>query len=227
MSLQDKIFELLKKTVAMLERNNIDYYIDGGTLLGAKRDGEIIKWDDDADIIILGSLKDVEKTDNLDWLKVVGGWKLFDTKNEYPVKTWKLHCQNVKKNNIKLSRPQIYKEGSKTYVKGAKCDYSVPFIDVNVIDYDDDGYLKYIEGNKQYWGTMHKVSTVFPLTEIEIRGTKFKAPNNIHQYLMTEYGEYWTVKKYNHGFNKEFKQKDMPDQNLQWVNHKPKIIKKN
>jgi hypothetical protein len=223
----DSIFNLLKKTVEMLEQNNIDYYLDGGTLLGAKRSGDIIKWDDDADIVILGSLHNLKKINNLEWIKEVGGWKVFDTTNAYPIKSWNMHCQEVKKVNPKWGRPMIYKEGSKTYIKGAKCKYSVPWIDVFKVDYDDDGLVKYLEDNTQYWSTTHKVSTVFPLAEIKIRGHTFKCPNNTHQYLINEYGEYWIEKKYNHGFNKEYTKKDMTDQKLQWVNYKPKIIKKN
>lgn len=225
MKTSDKIFNLLKKTAKFLEDNKIDYYLDGGTLLGAKRDGDIIEWDDDADIVILGSLENVRKSDGLDWIKVQGGWKLFDTSNEYPVKNWKLHCNDFKKKNPHLSRREVFKQGKHTYVKGALCEYSVPFIDVGVVDYDFDGMVKYLDNGIQYWSTAHPVHTVFPLQKIKIRDTEFACPSDTHKYLMNEYGEYWITKKYNHGFNPDYKKKDMPDQKLQYKNYKPKIIK--
>lgn len=47
------IFPILKTLCRTLEENNIRYFLAGGTLLGAVRDGEIIKHDKDFDIDIL------------------------------------------------------------------------------------------------------------------------------------------------------------------------------
>ena len=44
--IKDNLFNILD----ILEDNNIAYWIDYGTLLGAARDGKIITWDNDADI---------------------------------------------------------------------------------------------------------------------------------------------------------------------------------
>lgn len=47
--------KLLRRMDAVFQEANIRYWIIGGTLLGAVRDGGIIPWDDDADVGVLAS----------------------------------------------------------------------------------------------------------------------------------------------------------------------------
>lgn len=48
----DLIYEEFKFTIEILDRNKIPYYIEGGTLLGAIRNGGLIPNDDDIDIAV-------------------------------------------------------------------------------------------------------------------------------------------------------------------------------
>ena len=59
----NKIYPLLKKTVTMLDKHNIDYWATGGTLLGTIRSKGMVQWDDDIDIAI--NLKDVSNLEDL------------------------------------------------------------------------------------------------------------------------------------------------------------------
>ena len=43
------IYDIVKFSIELFERENIEYFIDGGTLLGCVRDGGQIPWDNDAD----------------------------------------------------------------------------------------------------------------------------------------------------------------------------------
>lgn len=53
------LLELLNYVTLTLEKNNIKYWLDYGTLLGATRNEKMIPWDDDCDISIL--MDDEEK----------------------------------------------------------------------------------------------------------------------------------------------------------------------
>jgi lipopolysaccharide cholinephosphotransferase len=50
--LQNKILEIMVDVDKICRENNIDYFIMGGTALGAKRHGGFIPWDDDLDIFM-------------------------------------------------------------------------------------------------------------------------------------------------------------------------------
>lgn len=50
--MQDLRESVLFKTVDILNKNNIKYWVSDGTLLGIIRDGGLIPWDDDIDIAI-------------------------------------------------------------------------------------------------------------------------------------------------------------------------------
>jgi phosphorylcholine metabolism protein LicD len=51
-SFKKKILDLMDKAVNFLDNNDIEYWLDSGTLLGAIRNTKFIPWDDDVDLAI-------------------------------------------------------------------------------------------------------------------------------------------------------------------------------
>lgn len=56
---QHRMLDILSIVDIILRKHNIDYWLDGGSLLGAVRHGGFIPWDDDLDIAIMN--KDLPK----------------------------------------------------------------------------------------------------------------------------------------------------------------------
>lgn len=78
---QDLSFMILKDFIKVCDDNNIEYFLDGGTLIGAVRHEGFIPWDDDIDVIMLKDQHD----------------KFIKVMEENPLEKYDFLCLNVKK----------------------------------------------------------------------------------------------------------------------------------
>lgn len=175
----DRLSKLLKLTHEVLESNNIEYWMCGGTLLGAVRDKGIIPWDDDGDICILdkhyNDLKKLEKelkNYGLGMSKWGCGFKVYDLKGD------KLPGKN----------------------------FLFPFVDIFMCKEEDDKiYLSAKQCAKAWPAEYHMKNELFPLKLYDFEDYKMWGPNKPNKYLSRSYKD-WRKKgmrNYDHETHKE------------------------
>jgi len=170
--------KMLHKVTQLLSTNGIDYWLEGGTLLGVMREGRLLPWDDDLDISI------TEKN----------GEKL----RELLLRIWMMGYQ------VKLRRYLFdrypFKKGEIRLVKIFNRQYGI-FRGLVMLDI----FVKKKVGNDYYWSvgnkklTIKKVPAEFyeNLDEVEFDDGLFQIPKDYSGYLKCRYGDWKTpVKEY-------------------------------
>jgi LicD family len=163
----------LKEVVKLFHENNIAYWLDCGTLLGAQRYGGIIPWDFDLDIAIL-------QNDFDNALRVLS--KLDESK--YTVQDWSSR-----------DRPKSY---LKVYVRETGT-----LIDIYHFQIDEDKHVvRSVLSNEnsmflpESWKIRERrfvidtpINYVFPLKKANFDGITCFVPNKTELYLKQRYGE--------------------------------------
>ena len=123
------LLEMAKDIDAICQKNNIPYFLNGGSALGAVRHEGFIPWDDDFDIGMMYS-------DYVRFIQVL--------KEQLPKDKYTFHCfQTHKKYNVTIPAMKIRRKGTyikevntllENRIKGHDGDDGI-FIDVFVYDY--------------------------------------------------------------------------------------------
>ncbi len=180
---------MLRNMHDLLTQNNITYWIDGGTLLGAVRHGNIIPWDDDADICILK--KDEVRFTQLQPILHKMGYGLTNFWGGY--KIYPLNGVDIKHFN----RNWRWGEGNKDIEDNEFFNYKFPFIDVFVVDKVENKYQYADEKVRRVWpNSYHDIEDLFPLKEYIFADFILIGPNKPELYLDRTYGTDWPYKGY-------------------------------
>jgi phosphorylcholine metabolism protein LicD len=173
--------KLLKDVTAILEKNDIEYYLDFGTLLGVIREKRLIPWDNDLDISILHE-KDYKKVyqilKNLDYSIKINTFK--QSNNYRKQKNKKIYYYDLgftDENNIQIIKVK------KKYLYGL---YSAR-LDI-FFKYKKDNYLHFVADGKKYKIDAKYVSNGL-ITE-EFFGKKFTVLKDYEEYLNAVYGNW-------------------------------------
>ncbi len=174
----DKAKKLLILITNVLDNNNIIYHLEGGTLLGLVRDGDLLPWDHDIDLSIdISEAKKLKSLQRYFWMK---GLKLSERKY---TKSY---------GAIKEGQTRIFK------VK------PIAFTFLNLFDrkFDrkamiGDIFVKVTDNKHTYWQAKGKILRVCKshyngYSTINYNGYTLKTPLNFKDYLTAKYGD-WKI----------------------------------
>lgn len=199
------IYQMLYDIDKILTINNVIYYIDGGTLLGAVRNNGIIPWDDDGDICIFKH--DENKFLNLKLQFLNMGYKI--------VKYWggyKIYPINGK--DIKYENANWEWNDGENMKSVDKPIHKFPFVDVSIVS-EKNNVVNYVNElmKDNYSKCYHLEEDLNNLKKYEFNGFTLIGPKNPNPYLDRCYGSNWnTVGKqlYDH-LNMQFINKKITD----------------
>ncbi len=92
--------KILRKTAQFLEKNNIPYLLEAGTLLGVVRENRLLPWDNDVDLTI---------TDKHEQILLSKLWKLFFKRLRVRVKRYKQDAGPFEKGQVRIIKITGYK----------------------------------------------------------------------------------------------------------------------
>lgn len=176
---QYRMLEMLSFIDDVCVKNNIKYWIDSGTLLGARRHGGFIPWDDDVDICMpredYVKFKDIMLHNNPSDEFVL---QCHQTDNHY-FATW---------DTLRDLKTEMSGNGKRLE------NFKFRGLQIDIFLIDDRCNKQFLfYGNGMFWYLKWSRQVIYPLSRIEFEGKKFFAPNNVDKYLEVMYGEWRTI----------------------------------
>jgi phosphorylcholine metabolism protein LicD len=184
------IYDVVKFTKELCEREKIEYFIDGGTMLGCVRDGGQILYDNDADFGILP----------LEFKK------LLPFKNEFEKKNYDFIIQENCK--IQIQNKNVYMIQNDS-INDKNLEIRVyPGLDILVYKIIKDKFISKVviqddDFRNQYPHAWHYQKHLYPLKDYTYKCLNaepliLKGANNPKNYLDGTYPEWKTKKIYDH-----------------------------
>jgi phosphorylcholine metabolism protein LicD len=163
--------ELLKQTIKILKKFNINYFLISGTLLGHVRHNGFIPWDDDIDLIVDETI--LEKLPLI--YKKYKNNLVFYNRENFLIKT----CFKDKVVPIK---------NHEKFLLNKNDTYNWPFVDL---------FVYHINNNKiNFFGKEWDCDSFFPVVKKEFMGLVVSIPRDPHYFLKINFGnDYMEVLK--------------------------------
>lgn len=173
-----KARKMLFSMTDFLNKNGIQYHLEGGTLLGIVRDGDLLPWDHDVDISI--DYKDAEKFDSIRWRYYFRGYRITRRRGIQSYGPIKPNDYRIFK--MKPLGMSFWKMFFPTFAE------KMVVLDIFVKTSDD---------THTYWQSMGKILRVDKVhyqgsEQVELMGKPLCAPNEYKDYLTAKYGD-WSV----------------------------------
>ena len=198
---RNELYKLLENTVKFLNKKRIDYWLDGGTLLGACRDGKMIDVDDDLDLAIpydsYIKLKEIIKTLKYDTLKKMYISKKYDIgftiepRSQYSIiddDLYKFHIKTHLLNNVEL------------------------FCDLFLYTKIGDKYVVNIKAFK--YRNNFKIKYMYPFKKIQFGEHKYNCVRNPYDFLNDSYWFWKHLNLAHHSHLKEITNSGINDRKI-------------
>jgi phosphorylcholine metabolism protein LicD len=202
-----KLYKLLETAHTVFQQHGIEYWIDGGTILGAVRGKAIIPWDDDTDVSVIGDKQTIIKLNSprlkvalakygMEISKVWFGYKIFFTDGKLIKRNkWREHKRKFKLRNPTITkRSEVSKFASKTYKKTKKIayePYKYPYLDIFLMKKEKKNAICYI--TNKWRKCKYQTTDLFPLKLYTFGKLKVYGPNSPKPYLNSCYGNDWNI----------------------------------
>lgn len=169
-----KALKCLKEITNILEKADVRYCLDGGTLLGVIREQRLLPWDDDIDLF--ASSEDAQKLEKLKWAFVLRGYKVIMARmNE--------DYGPMKKGDLRIFKLKTRKWG---FLRNKEQKLLVDII------------VKYPDENDYYWSigvtdvVNKKIARPFydQMDSVQFDGKIYPIPSNVEEYLTRRYGDW-------------------------------------
>jgi len=175
-----KLYQITYDIIRILEANDIPFFAEGGTALGAVRNKGIIPWDDDVDLGLLS--KDKKKFLALKSVFAKCGYKM--------VKVWFGYKITISKGKL---------------IKGM--NWSYPFVDFFFVRKIGSKYQYDSKEARDTWPKSHyKLNEFEPFQKIPFGDFMMPVVNNINKVLDRVYGKDWST----HGYREYDHEKEEP-----------------
>lgn len=183
--------KILKITIEVLNRYNVKYYLDFGTLIGAIRDKAFIPWDDDMDISLVNEEDYKKLPDILAEIKK-SNYRTYLVTFDDSLKGRKLKGKTIYHSEINFTSENNYRVAKIRnsrfwkFGKGRNC------LDI---------FCKYKYKNDLAWVAQGRIHSIpndklsNELLEIDFYGIKCSVPKNYDEYLTSMYGDWKTPKE--------------------------------
>ncbi|MBC8503083.1 MAG: LicD family protein [Nitrosopumilus sp.] len=179
---EKKAIKLLFDVDEILKRSNANYWIEGGTLLGAVRDKKLIPWDHDLDL-------GVKFTSDSEMKKLISNLK---KKYYVSVKEFKKNDGLWQLGNFRVIK--IYPRKNQFFKEDLCLDLFVYYL--GTLPNETEEVYKYVVWDRN---AFHRKEFFDKIEEIDFYGKKISVPSNPEKFLEVKYGENWRtpVKEWN------------------------------